>query len=466
MNQLGSIADTSSKNEELAQNGRKLALGVYVALKSALLYDVNNRFWDRPLGSIAEVLHWHFGEGVGRPLALASIEKALFLNGTLVRLDAGSFGAMRFVARAFEQMGIEEVSFQGALAPADLLPLVSLFREAIRSRSGEPLLSAMVAGVRFRAITKRDEEAGDGDKIDPRVAAVTSFAHAAAACAEFRGLFLSGGNPSLVRLKRAGQELVSTALRHPDLLVGLTQLPRLRGTAAGHMVNTSAYALLLSRKLGLPRRSYGELALNAMLSPLGVATSADKAVAATPGAQAGRDDAGTRVSAAVGMMRRYGAVARPALVRSAIVHESGASTEGRAYRLGMKPHLFSRVIEVAARYDLGQQDALPDEALRRVVAQAGPPPRGAGLDEDVVALLSEVLGLYPVGSTVQLSDGTVGVVVQAPTDAAQRSSPVVRVLQGAGGRLVDLSAPGAKVKIVGTLGPETQQVNVTHCFLL
>lgn len=457
------IADASSKNEELAQNGRKLALGIYVVLKSALLYDVNNRFWDRPLGSIAEVLHWHFGDGVGRPLALASIEKALFLNGTLVRLDAGSFGAMRFVTRAFDQLGIEEVAFSGGLGPADLLPLVNLFREAIRSRSGEPLLNALVAGVRFRAVTVREETDAEADKIDPRVAAVSSFAQAAAACAEFRGQFLSGGNPSLVRLKRAGQELVTTALRHPDLLVGLTQLPRLRGTAAGHMVNTSAYALLLSRRLALPRRSYGELALNAMLSPLGVASRADKAVTATPAAQAGKDDAGTRVSAAVGMMRRYGAVARPALVRSAIVHESGAQAEGRAYRLGMKPHLFSRVIDVAARYDLAQQDALPDEALRRVVAQAGP---GGGLDEDVVALLSEVLGLYPVGSTVQLSDGTVGVVVQAPKDPSQRSSPVVRVLQGAGGRLLDLSSPGARVKIVGTLGPETQQVNVTHCFLL
>lgn len=456
------IADASSKNEELAQNGRKLALGIYVMLKSALLYDVNNRFWDRPLGSIAEVLHWHFGEGVGRPLALASLEKALFLNGTLVRLDAGSFGAMRFVTRAFDQLGIEEIAFAGVLGPPDLLPLVNLFREAIRSRSGEPLLNALVAGVRFRAVTAR-EEAAEQDKVDPRVAAVSSFAQAAAACAEFRGAFLSGGNPSLVRLKRAGQELVTTALRHPDLLVGLTQLPRLRGTAAGHMVNTSAYALLLSRKLALPRRSYGELALNAMLSPLGVASRADKAVTASPTTQAGKDEAGARVSAAVGMMRRYGAVARPALVRSAIVHESGAKTEGRAYRLGMKPHLFSRVIDAAARYDLAQQDALPDEALRRVVAQAGP---GGGLDEDVVALLSEVLGLYPVGSTVQLSDGTVGVVVQAPVDPSQRSSPVVRVLQGAGGRLLDLSAPGVRVKIVGTLGPETQQVNVTHCFLL
>ena len=82
-----------------------------------------------------------------------------------------------------------------------------------------------------------------------------------------------------------------------------------------------------------------------------------------------------------------------------------------------------------------------------------------------MGLLSEVLGLYPVGSTVQLSDGTVGVVVQAHRDPTMRSSPVVRVLQGAGGRLVDLSAT-QKLKIVGTLGPETQQVNVTHCFLL
>lgn len=457
-----SLVEGTARNEELATNGRKLALGIYVMLKSALLYDINNRFWERPLSSLEDVIKWHFGEGVGKPLALASIEKALFLNGTLIRLDAGSYGAMRFVSRAFEQLGIEEIAFLGPLVGEDLRPMVLAFRDAIRARSGEPLFDNHVAGVRVVQRVVKERADADADKIDPKLAAVNAYANAAASCAEFRGLFLSGGNPSLVRLKRAGQELVTTAIKMPDLLVGLTQLPRLRGTAAGHMVNTAAYALLLSASLKLPRRSYGELALNAMLAPLGVSEKGNDTTAATPEAQS-RGDASARVSAAVGMMRRYGAVARPALVRSAIVYESGFGNdaEAQAYRLGMKPHLFSRVIAVAAAYDLALQEALPDEALRRVVAQT----RGGGLDPDVVALLSEVVGVYPVGCTVRLSDGNIAVVVQAPKDPRQRSSPVVRVLQGAGGRLVDLSL-GGPLSIVSSVPPEPQQVNVAHCFLL
>lgn len=464
----GFLDVASARNEEVAATGRKLALAVYVVLKSALLYDINNHFWDRPLTSLEECIRWHFGEGVGKPLTLSSIEKALFLNGTLVRLDAGSYGAMRFVSRAFEAMEIEEMAFLGPLLAEDLRPLVNIFRNAIRARSGEPLLTATLAGVRFQRRVVKEKSTDDGDKIDPRLAAVTAYASAAASCAEFRNLFLGGGNPSLVRLKRAAQELVTTAIRYPDLLVGLTQLARLRGTAAGHMVNCASFSLLLSRKLNLPRRSYGELALNAMLAPLGAASRDERAVAASPEAVSAGGDATARMSAAVSMMKRYGALARPALVRSAIVHErsmqprTNEGTAARAYRLGMKPHLFSRVIAVAAAYDLSSQESLPDEALRRVVAQT----KGSALDPDVVALLSEVLGMYPVGSTVRLTDDTLAVVVQAPTDPAKRASPVVRVLQGAGGRLVDLSAPGARLKIVQTVPPESQQVNVTHCFLL
>jgi hypothetical protein len=458
---LGGVLEGSAKNEEAAANGRKLALGIYVLLKSALLYDTNNRFWERPLSSVEEVIKWHFGEGVGKPLALATIEKALFLNGTLVRLDASSYGAMRFVSRAFEQLGIEEIAFLGPLGIDDMRPLVNAFRDAIKARNSDPLVTAAVPGVRFLQKIEKDRKDLDQDKIDPKLAAVNAYANAAASCAEFRGLFLAGGNPSLVRLKRAGQELVTTAIKFPDLLVGLTQLARLRGTAAGHMVNTAAYSLLLSRTLSLPRRSYGELALNAMLAPLGVSGRGEQTVNATAENQGG--DASARVSAAVGMMRRYGAVARPSLVRSAIVYESGLSRDPNAqsYRLGMKPHLFSRVIAVAAAYNLAMQDSLPDEALRKVVAQA----RGGTLDQDVVALLSEVVGVYPVGSTVRLSDGNVAVVIQAPKDPRKRSSPVVRVLQGAGGRLVDLSMTG-NLQITGTVPPETQQINVAHCFLL
>jgi hypothetical protein len=459
-----SVLETQAKNEELAAAGRKLALGIYVILKSALLYDINNRFWERPLGSIEEVIRWHFGEGVGKPLALASLEKALFLNGTLVRLDASSYGAMRFVSRAFEQLGIEEIAFLAPLAGDDIRPLVTAFRDSIKARNSDPLVANVMNGIRVMQKVEKDRKEQDADKIDPKLSAVNAYANAAASCAEFRGLFLSGGNPSLVRVKRAGQELVTTAIKHPDLLVGLTQLPRLRGTAAGHMVNTAAYSLLLSRTLRLPRRSYGELALNAMLAPLGVSGRGNETVSASAESQGAGHDASSRVSAAVGMMRRYGAVARPSLVRSAIVYESAFAKDpnAQAYRLGMKPHLFSRVIAVASAYDLAMQDSLPDEALRKVVAQV----RTGGLDGDVVALLSEVVGVYPVGSTVRLSDGTIGVVVQAPKDPRQRSSPVVRVLQGAGGRLLDLSMPGVNVQITATVPPESQQINVAHCFLL
>lgn len=457
---LGGLMEGQAKNEEAAVNGRKLALGIYVILKSALLYDINNRFWERPLSSVEEVIRWHFGDGVGKPLALASIEKALFLNGTLIRLDASSYGAMRFVSRAFDMLGIEEIAFLGPLAADDLRPLVTSFRDAIKARNGDPLVESLVHGVRVMQKVEKQRKDDDADKIDPKLAAVNAYANAAASCAEFRGLFLSGGNPSLVRLKRSGQELVTTALKMPDLLVGLTQLPRLRGTAAGHMVNTAAYALLLSMSLKLPRRAYGELALNAMLAPLGVSA---KAVEGPADAPAGGQETSSRMSAAVGMMRRYGAVARPALVRSAIVYESSISKshEAEAYRLGMKPHLYSRVIAVASAYDLAMQDSLPDEALRKIVAQS----RDGSLDADVVSLLSEVVGVYPVGSTVRLTDGNLAVVVQAPKDPSKRSMPVVRVLQGAGGRLVDLSV-GGSLQIVATVPPETQQVNVTHCFLL
>jgi hypothetical protein len=400
-------------------------------------------------------VRWHFGDGVGKPLVLASIEKAIFLNGTLVRLDAGSYGAMRFVARAFDMLGIEEIAFLGPIEAEDMRPLVNVFRDAIRARSGAPLLENTVNGVRFSAPKAKDPQA-ERDKMDPRLAAVTSYANAAASASEFRGLFLSGGSPILVRLKRSAQELVTTAVKYPDLLVGLTQLPRLRGTAAGHMVNSAAFALLLSRKLNLPRRSLGELALNAMLAPLGVANREGDQLTKEPA----KDDAAARFSAAVAMMRRYGAVARPALVRTAIVHESAQKAD--AYKLGMKPHLFSRVIAVASAYDLALADSLPDEALRRVVSQG----KSGALDPDVVALLSEVMGVYPIGSTVRLTDGTLAVVVQAPRDPSKRSSPVVRILQGAGGRLLDLSQPGTKLAISATVPPEVQQVNVTHCFLL
>ena len=89
--------------------------------------------------------------------------------------------------------------------------------------------------------------------------------------------------------------------------------------------------------------------------------------------------------------------------------------------------------------------------------------RARDLDPDVVRLLVETIGLFPVGTTVRLSDGSMAIVVEPnPGDPVR---PQVTVVADAPGRpvpryLCDLA--DGELHIEATADPAEMNINVGH----
>ena len=108
-------------------------------------------------------------------------------------------------------------------------------------------------------------------------------------------------------------------------------------------------------------------------------------------------------------------------------------------------HLFSRIFAVAETYDAlttstaWRDGLLPDEALSVMMQEAG-----VSLDPALVTHMVNLLGRYPLGTTLLLSSGEVGVVFSTPVEAENVLRPVIKLLldtQGEpvyGSQIVDL----------------------------
>ena len=107
--------------------------------------------------------------------------------------------------------------------------------------------------------------------------------------------------------------------------------------------------------------------------------------------------------------------------------------------------LFSRILRIAEDYDLlvGTRDAsrrVPP-AMALPVLWAG---RAGEYDPILLALFAQALGRFPAGSLLELSDGRWALTVSGGRDREHFKWPIVRIVRGADGRVLD---PGEEIDL-------------------
>jgi hypothetical protein len=105
---------------------------------------------------------------------------------------------------------------------------------------------------------------------------------------------------------------------------------------------------------------------------------------------------------------------------------------------GPTPSLFARILKIADDYDVLTTPGGPQPALPPPVAQASMwAARGTAYDPDLLAVFVQMMGAYPRGSLIELSDGRWGVVTSGGRDRDRFVWPVVRVVRESDGREAD-----------------------------
>jgi HD-GYP domain-containing protein (c-di-GMP phosphodiesterase class II) len=246
--------------------------------------------------------------------------------------------------------------------------------------------------------------------------------------------------PVFLRLKRSMLMLVDQVQHNQHALL---QVRREEASTAGfssHSARVSVLCLAIGSRLGLARAALHELGLSGLLHDIGKQRLASEVV----------DKRGPLTEEEWEQMRRHpveGLVLlqgaphdprsawRPML--AAYEHHMKCDQSGypRVRRL-RRVSLYSRIVAVADVFDAVTSPrsyrARPWPqalVLRNMLEQ----PRW-GLDRAIVKVLIQLVGLYPVGSFLQLQDGRLVTVIHSHAQALH--APRVRVLTDAGGNVL------------------------------
>lgn len=456
---LEGLVAVDGVQEQLGVIGCDLVNRLFVLVRNTLLFDLNNEALERPVAALLETLARLADRGELQA-SIGVLEDNLTLNRQILKPDSATFRNGQFLGRIYRRLQAQAFQLHTAITEPELRAFMAELRQVVNNHEDPSRLSNLS---NFKLVPLTGVTAGaENVEIDSRILVLRVYAASIAVVARSMTLAAAGlhWSPNLVR--RVAYDLADAADREPNLLLGLLHLPVTQSPLGTHLVRVATLAILCTRKVGLRRRAGTEAAMIALCHhlsrPAEPSLLEPEDLAAGDKAVLGEVDP---LDAALALCTR-GCLNEDLIRRVVGVYEATSPAQRRRslYLDATANDLLGRIVSLADRYTVLAETLKPDEALRLLLSERQED------EPDLLRVFVNTVGLYPVGTVVELDSGARAVVVEAPRNKAQLLRPVVQIVEG-DGALVDLSQPETgHGQIVRSIGAGELGVNVSHYFLL
>jgi HD-GYP domain-containing protein (c-di-GMP phosphodiesterase class II) len=460
---------------------QQMLTAFFVLTKTARVYQTNNDSYQGQLTRFCELLKRYMDENFGCTIKV--IKKRLFVDDQFVNIDSDDRIGVRMMLDRWNELGIGGLVFGDSVTADDISSLVHLlwtfaipggdpFEQITRQLTRDGINSiSLINRIRLRGTNEIDIE----DRQKLRRQARDTFFQAIHNVKEVM-LVADRDEPILVsRTKRIVHSVIDQVSEDGSALMELASIKDFDEYTYAHSVNVSIYSLTLGFRLGLSREELSELGVAALFHDLGK-VKLPRDLVTKDGRFDDFDWVQMRQHPVLGAMAIADTMQLDAHTARAIVaaYEHHINVDGTGYPQLPEPrqtNLYSRIIAIADAFDALTSGRIyikhaisPDEVLRKMMYQMS-----TKFDDFLLKLLVNIIGIYPIGSLVLLSDRSVGIV--ARTNQAEMSRPEIRLIADSNGRKetpewFDLADPANRsVDIVRCLDPRKYDINTTKYIL-
>ncbi|MDM5122079.1 HD-GYP domain-containing protein [Aeromonas rivipollensis] len=289
---------------------------------------------------------------------------------------------------------------------------------------------------------------------------------------ELQGKFirhLKAGEPiDITPLAAVAEEMVDTMFTHGDAMLCLARIRAKDAYLMEHSMNVAILLANFGRYLGLERNVLKELTLGGLLHDVGKIMTPDEVL----------NKPGKLTDEEFGVMRQHvvhsydilsnTAGITPTMLEVAANHHERLDGTGYPQRLkGEQLSLYTRMSGIVDVYDAVTADRVykqgmqPTQAFRILLKGID-----QHFDAELVTKFIKCMGVYPVGTLVQLSNQRLAVVMQR--NEQQPLKPLVKVIYHATQRhylevqWLDLARNGGQESIESTVDPKEFGINLAN----
>ena len=214
------------------------------------------------------------------------------------------------------------------------------------------------------------------------------------------------------KVNRTVEDMVESIFRNRDALTSLVRLKSADDYTFAHCVNVAVLALTIGRQMRLDRSELQDLGVGAVLHDVGkmlVSQGVLKKPGPLTSAEFGEMKRHTELGAE--LLSRTGGISEDSVFVALQHHEKFDGTGYPGQKSGSSIHLYARIAAVADVYDamtsnrVYQKKMPPDIALQKMYTW-----RDANFEPTLVEWLIKCLGIYPIGTIVELNTGEIALV--------------------------------------------------------
>lgn len=413
-------ADDRELAGRVREDGRRLMFMFNGLVRMSQIHDVGNEAFEKPARECASIV-----DGLIELLGavhLVFVEDQVYVNDIRLRIRNPEQQAIEVLIGDLSRHDIGGISIHQHLGPDAIKALAIAVagdaaegspRGAILEGLGRPDALELAGQYRFRVGGEPTHQQKDISAAIERGAAVLHEAVVNLAANRL---------PNPLPVRRAVIDLVEGLRADPDSMAASAVRLRKGPVGERHLLGVCNLAVTLGERLGLSEAALSDLGVAAMLHDIGYGTRPDKV---------GHSAAGLRM-----LIKQRGF--HEAKVRRLLsVFEHHLPHEPLPG--GRRPILFARILRIVDDFDVmsskrpGQPlPPSPATVLGRMWAC-----RGREYDPAILTVFVQIMGRYPPGTLIELSDGRWVLSVCGARDQQRFAYPRVRVVQGADGEALD-----------------------------
>jgi len=232
-------------------------------------------------------------------------------------------------------------------------------------------------------------------------------------------------------------QMVDSILRNPDALVLLASLSEKNDSLVAHAITVSTLSLSFGRYIGLDKATLVDLGMGALIHDIGETKLPDKVLTDSDDLS-DEDRALLQTHTRIGTMIVEKLAGTPERVL-AIIRDHHERADGSGYPgklVNSKLNICTRIVSIVDTYDSitsgahGREKIPVDVALKYIYSW-----RERLFDSLLVEKFIQCIGIYPIGSAVELRSGHVGMVISSQPNA--RLFPKVLLILDAEGKALE-----------------------------
>lgn len=463
--------ETSEDPGNVQVFGRTFVNSLFKILKIGSIYEVEHNQTRQAVGEFLEFFQSAMRSSAEADISILIRDELGVVNGESLRLKRKDQARLNELRDLFSSANIRGLVLQRQMSADDLVRFLGELHKATREKSGmEHVVIPTIT------IDHGQPERNLLEKImsvDKAMYVLHVYIRGLVKTKNMHAQVREKGDPDIpTGVVRRIMQSISDLLADEDYtILGLLPLRLVDPDLSSHSLNTAVYAMLMGDRIGLSPQMTSFMAMAIIYQDLdriaGISVAQrDRETGLEPDAQFGvnlRDVA-----------RMLGRVKGDVIstLRVLVTYERGCPYDKRIgnpfYRQPRKLHLASRIIDLCRVYDLliqgleGYKTRRPDLAIEYLQAR-----KGEVFDEALVDLLVSTLGVYPIGTTVELTSGEKAVVIKTPDASKDPRRPVVRILNTSQPHVLDLAdARYQHVEIARSVDIPPEEITVSKLFLL